>query len=93
MTRREVSATDAARHLGDLLARVRYRGESFLIRRGREIVARLGPPPHEGLPGSDLARRWRERPQLSPEEGRAFARDLLEARKKINRPPRSRWGR
>lgn len=35
-----ISATVAARRLGDLLSRIRYRGESFLIRRGRAVVAR-----------------------------------------------------
>jgi prevent-host-death family protein len=39
----EVTATDAARRFSDLLNRVRYRGESFDVVRGGEVVARLVP--------------------------------------------------
>lgn len=38
-----VSATEAARQFSDLLNRVRYRGESFEIVRGGEVVARIVP--------------------------------------------------
>ncbi len=42
-----ISATEAARSLSDLLNRVRYRGESFVVERGGEAVCRIipaGPP-------------------------------------------------
>jgi antitoxin (DNA-binding transcriptional repressor) of toxin-antitoxin stability system len=39
-----VTSTEAARNLSDLLNRARYRGESFVIQRGGEEVARLEPP-------------------------------------------------
>jgi antitoxin (DNA-binding transcriptional repressor) of toxin-antitoxin stability system len=39
-----VTATEAGRRLSDLLSRVRYRGESFVILRGGEPVAQLSPP-------------------------------------------------
>jgi len=39
-----VTATEAGRQLSDLLNRVRYRGESFVIIRGGEPVAQLSPP-------------------------------------------------
>lgn len=38
-----VSATDLARKLGDVLGRIRYRGESFLVERNGEPVARVVP--------------------------------------------------
>ncbi len=38
-----VSTTEAARHLGDLLARVRYAGESFLLVKNDKPLARLVP--------------------------------------------------
>jgi antitoxin (DNA-binding transcriptional repressor) of toxin-antitoxin stability system len=37
----EISATDAARRFSDILNRVRYRGETFDVVRGGEVVARL----------------------------------------------------
>lgn len=40
-----ISATDAARRLSDLLNRVLYRGESFVIVRNGTAVAQLGPAP------------------------------------------------
>ena len=38
-----ISATRLARQLGDVLGRVRYRGESFVIERNGSVVARLLP--------------------------------------------------
>ena len=68
-----VTATEAARSFSDLLNRVRYRGESFVIRRGSEEVGRLVPPaPGRGTTLRALAEELR---QLgSPDE--AFADDL-----------------
>ncbi len=40
---KEISATDAARGFADLLDAVQHRGESFVIRRNGEIVARIEP--------------------------------------------------
>ncbi len=40
-----ISATDLARRLGDVLGRVRYRGDSFLVEKNGEAVARLEPLP------------------------------------------------
>lgn len=38
-----VSATELARRLGDVLARVRYRHESFIVERNGKPVARVVP--------------------------------------------------
>ncbi|MEQ1856734.1 MAG: hypothetical protein ABL963_09695 [Longimicrobiales bacterium] len=38
-----ISATELARGLGDALGRVRYRGDSFLVEKNGEPVARLEP--------------------------------------------------
>jgi prevent-host-death family protein len=38
-----ISATTLARQLGDILGRVRYRGEAFVIERNGTAVARLVP--------------------------------------------------
>jgi prevent-host-death family protein len=40
-----VSATELARRLGDVLARVRYRHDSFVVDRNGEPVARIAPIP------------------------------------------------
>lgn len=40
-----ISATELARRLGDILGRIRYRGDSFVIERNRTPMARIGPLP------------------------------------------------
>jgi antitoxin (DNA-binding transcriptional repressor) of toxin-antitoxin stability system len=39
----KVTATELVRTLGDVLGRVRFRGESFVIERNGRLVARLVP--------------------------------------------------
>jgi antitoxin (DNA-binding transcriptional repressor) of toxin-antitoxin stability system len=90
---KEVTATEAARNLGDLLARVRYRGESFLIRRGKVVVAQLGPAPLSGPSGAELAEWWRGHARLATGEANALGRDVAAARKLLNLPPKSPWPR
>lgn len=41
--RERISATDAARRFSDILNRVRYKGDSFVIVRNGEEVGRLEP--------------------------------------------------
>lgn len=69
-----ISATELARRVGDVLGRVRYRGDTFVVDRNGEAVARIAPVPGAGGVGTlaDLARAWRSagEPEL------AFADDL-----------------
>jgi len=44
-----ISATDLARRLGDVLGKVRYRGDSFIVERKGTPVAEFGP---------EIAERW-----------------------------------
>ena len=88
-----ISATEAARRLGDLLARVRYRGETFLIRRGRAVVARLGPAETKGVSGAEAARLWEGRSRLGPKEAAAFERDLRALRKTARQAVENPWAR
>lgn len=46
---RRISATELARRLGDILGRVRYRGDSFVIERNGDPVARLVPLPDKAI--------------------------------------------
>ena len=88
-----ISATEAARRLGDLLARVRYRGETFLIRRGRAVVARLGPAETTGVSGAEAARLWERHPRLGAKEAAAFERDLRALRKIARQAVENPWAR
>ena len=41
----EITSTKAARHFGDCLSRVKYRGDTFVITRNEEAIAELIPAP------------------------------------------------
>ena len=82
-----ISSTDLARRLGDILGRIRYLGDSFVIERNGEAVAVLTPLPggsaatvHEGF------RAWTEAggPDAS------FA-DALERVGAADRVPQDPW--
>lgn len=38
-----ISTTEAARHLGDVLARVKHKGETFLLTKNDQAIAELAP--------------------------------------------------
>lgn len=68
-----ITATQLAKSLSDILNRVRYRGERFVIERGGEPVATLGPP--DFVPGLTL---WQIAERLKGVQmpGDGFADDL-----------------
>ena len=66
-----VSVTQAARHFADYINRVVYRGERFLLVRGRQPVAELAPVP-AGRRLGDLPGILAALPRLGPEEAERF---------------------
>jgi antitoxin (DNA-binding transcriptional repressor) of toxin-antitoxin stability system len=85
-----VSATEAARTFSDILNRIRYRGEEFVVERGGEPVCRMSPAAaSKRLTLSDLASVLRELPKADA----GFASDVRRAARKQGRLPRSPWGR
>ena len=71
----KVTATELARNLSDVLSRVRYQGEEFLIERNGEPIATLAPLPQR--PRMTLAEAVEALNQLGwPDED--FANDLEE---------------
>lgn len=83
-----ISSTELARNLGDVLGRVRYLGDSFIVERNGDPVARLTP-----LAGAsptsvrEALRAWSEGGE--PEPG--FA-DALERVNAADREPEDPWG-
>lgn len=68
-----ISATELARRVGDVLGRVRYRGDSFLVDRNGDVVARISPVPAENaVTIRELVGAWRSAGPPEP----AFADDL-----------------
>jgi antitoxin (DNA-binding transcriptional repressor) of toxin-antitoxin stability system len=61
---RRLSATEAARNFSELLNRVRYRGERFLIMRGGVAIGELKPAAPVRFTGRDLATLLRSLPPV-----------------------------
>ena len=82
-----IRATGLARNLGDVLSRVRYRHDSFVVKRNGKPVARVVPV--AGAAGATVAEAltaWTG----GTEVDRTFADDLA-AVDASDRPPANRW--
>jgi antitoxin (DNA-binding transcriptional repressor) of toxin-antitoxin stability system len=58
-----ISATQASRTFSELLNRVRYRGETFVIERGGEPICEISPAKPPGFTGADLVALLRKLPK------------------------------
>ena len=86
---RKISATELARTLGDVLGRVRYRHESFVVERNGAPVARVVPlSPDDAITLSEALAAWSD---ASPAD-RSFADDL-ERVGAADRVPANPWVR
>jgi antitoxin (DNA-binding transcriptional repressor) of toxin-antitoxin stability system len=55
---RTISATELARNLSEILSKVKYQGESFIVERGGDPVARIEPVgPTGGVTLQELVER------------------------------------
>jgi antitoxin (DNA-binding transcriptional repressor) of toxin-antitoxin stability system len=85
------SVTDIARHFSDVINRVAFRGERFVLVRGRRAVAELRPV-HPGVRIADLPAVFAALPRLTPADAAAFSTDLDRARTAAARVPlRNPW--
>ena len=81
-----ISATELARKLGDILGRVRYRGESFIVERNGTPVARLEPV--AGVPVTTVRAALTAWRAAEPDLELA---DALERVGSADRPPEDPW--
>ncbi len=82
-----ISATALVRRLADVLGRVHYRGETFVVERHNEPIARIGPAgATRRATLADAARAW----MTGAGRDHTFARDL-ERVGAADRPPRNPW--
>jgi antitoxin (DNA-binding transcriptional repressor) of toxin-antitoxin stability system len=94
MKKTTISVTESARNFADCVNRVRYQNMTFVLLKNGTPVARLvperlTPERKKGASARKLAAALREF-QLSPEEARAWNRDLRAARR-ILKPPVDKW--
>jgi len=78
-----ITSTEANRHFSDLLNRVRYQGQSFDIKRGKEIVAKLVPV-KPIMPASQFKAFLKSLPALSPEDRQDFEKIIEEQRSHLH---------
>lgn len=89
---RTLSVTEMARNFAKYINRVAYRGERFVLTRGRRAVAELGPVP-EGKRLGELADLLAGLPRLAEEEASSFLEDLDSARQELSAlRPDDPWG-
>lgn len=82
-----ISATELSRTLGDVLGRVRYRHDAFLVERNGDPIAAIVPIPEASLTSArEALTAWREEGSREP----AFADDL-ELVGDLDRRPRDPW--
>lgn len=70
----QISTTEAARNLGDCLARIKHTGDHYILTKNRRPVAELGPV--AGNRGASLQDLWEAMRQV--EVDRDFASDLAD---------------
>ena len=84
-----ISVTAAARNFSDCVNRVRYQNMTFVLLKNGSPVARLVPERKKAGSVRKLAAALRKF-ELSPEEAKAWNRDLRAARR-ILKPPVDKW--
>lgn len=85
------SVTEVARNFADYVNRVAFRGERFVLMRGRRAVAELRPVP-SGVRLGELPAMLASLPRLGAEEAAAFDDDLAAARAELGAvPERDPW--
>ena len=77
-----ITATEASRSLSTLLNKIYYQGESYEIRRGKEINAQMIPVTSKktGIKIANLNALFKRLPQLDKEDQERFAKDIEQIR-------------
>lgn len=84
-----VSATEAARNFSELMNRVRYRGESFVVERGGQPICEILPVRPPKFSGAELAELLRSLPKPD-QEYLAIVEDLIAKQPTV---AKSQWQR
>ena len=89
---RTVSITEVSRHFSDYLNRVAYKGEHFMLLRGKKVLAELKPAPM-GRRLEELPELFKSLPHLSKQEADGFLKDMATTRARLARQVlRDPWG-
>jgi antitoxin (DNA-binding transcriptional repressor) of toxin-antitoxin stability system len=80
------SVTEVARNFADYINRVAFRGERFILMRGKRPVAELRPVP-AGKRLGELPALLASLPRLSAEDAAALSADLTAGREELSQEP------
>jgi antitoxin (DNA-binding transcriptional repressor) of toxin-antitoxin stability system len=81
MSEIKITVTDVARHLSDIISRVAYRGEHFILVKGKKTMARITPVAI-GKKLGELPELVSRLPRLSEKEAAVFKKDIARTKKK-----------
>jgi antitoxin (DNA-binding transcriptional repressor) of toxin-antitoxin stability system len=87
---KKISATEAARSFSDVVARVRYQGEEFIVEKGGEAVCRISPVGSGRAAKSTIGDFLRLLEELPPVDD-DYRKTVLELTRKQRNMPRSPW--
>lgn len=86
-----ITITHLARNLADIVNRVSYRGERFVVLRGHRPVVELVPPPQPRRLG-DLPGILSGLPRLGPDEAVRLGSEMDAARSALGGAGEGPWG-
>lgn len=87
-----ITVTEAVRNFSEILSRVRFKGERFILLRGGKPVAELGPTDAAvAVRLGDLPAILDALPHLDPADAEGFERDVESGRSAISVVPQAPW--
>lgn len=86
-----LTVTEAVRNFSEILGRVRFKGERFVLLKGGRPVAELGPTDAAPVRLEELPAILESLPHLDPEDADRFARELESARAAVGPMPGPPW--
>ncbi|MDR7544705.1 MAG: type II toxin-antitoxin system Phd/YefM family antitoxin [Armatimonadota bacterium] len=88
----KLSVTEAVRNFSEVIGRVRFKGERFVLLKGGKPVAELRPADTAALVRlSELPALLESLPHLDPGDADRFADDLETARSAAGTTPKPLW--
>ncbi len=88
---RTITVTEAARNFSEVVNCAYYKGETTILLRSGQPVAKISPVGPMGCTGAWLADRLSMVSHLSAEGADAFADDVEVGRSELNTPPSPSW--
>lgn len=90
---RKLTVTEAVRNFSDILGRVRFKGERFILVKGGRPIAELGPTQAAAMVRlEELPAILEALPHLDAENADHFARDLESGQTSVGLTPTVPWG-